>query len=159
MTMPRSFFSTIPQSIVNINSLVFVILSNMMLPSSLVISQWTKWRHQSLIYTSTQSSLHSLFPNKFLNHSTPIPVHSLLAKFFFASSNAVPANAIAVLLKAPAYIKTLSIVSFERAVWLFISADEYDEGRGKNQLLLKSKKQWSAQWQEEAKRMSRRIEQ
>ncbi|ESZ91998.1 hypothetical protein SBOR_7613 [Sclerotinia borealis F-4128] len=46
-----------------------------------------------------------------------MPVHSLLAILFFASSNADPANAIAVLLKAPAYIRTLSIASFERAVF------------------------------------------
>jgi hypothetical protein len=37
--------------------------------------------------------------------------------------------------------------------------EEREDERGSNQLLLKSKKQWSDQWHEEAKRMSRRIEQ
>jgi len=37
--------------------------------------------------------------------------------------------------------------------------EEREDDRGSNQLLLKSKKQWSDQWHDEAKRMSSRIEQ
>jgi hypothetical protein len=39
------------------------------------------------------------------------------------------------------------------------SAERAEDGRGSNQLLPKSKKQWSDQWQDEAKRMRRRNEQ
>lgn len=42
---------------------------------------------------------------------------------------------------------------------LMLEVDEREDERGSNQLLLKSKKQWSDQWQEEAKRMRSRIEQ
>lgn len=104
------FLSSIPKSVVNIYGLTFdlfhFIIHNLFFP----FSQYRAGnsgskpmsKPQSLITTSTHSNLHSLLPNKLLNHSTPIPVHSLLANEFFASSSAVFANAIAVLLNAPA---------------------------------------------------------
>jgi len=82
-----------------------------------------------------------------------MPVHSLPANLLFASSMAIPAKDAAVLLKAPTYIDA------ESNVWLVGSRSVVVEGRGSNQLLLKSKKQWSDQWHDEAKRMSRRKEQ
>ncbi len=39
------------------------------------------------------------------------------------------------------------------------SEDRLEDGRGSNQLLLKSKKQWSDQWHDDAKSMRRRKEQ
>jgi hypothetical protein len=63
-----------------------------------------------------------------------------------ASSSAAPANAAAVLFKAPAYIDICSRVWFDKAEELMISGGMTEEGcLGSNQLLLKSKKQWSDQ--------------
>jgi hypothetical protein len=65
-----------------------------------------------------------------------------------------------VLFSAPTYIETCSRVSFDRAEELIISGGNEEDGcLGSNQLLLKSKKQWSDQWQDEAKSMRRRNEQ
>jgi hypothetical protein len=65
-----------------------------------------------------------------------------------------------VLFSAPAYIETCSKVWFDRAEELMISGGMEEEGcLGSNQLLLKSKKQWSDQWQDEANRMRSRNEQ
>jgi len=80
-----------------------------------------------------------------------------MASCFFASLRAAPARAVAVLLTAPMYIEACSRASFGKVE--LANSVAMLECRGSNQLLLKSKKQWSDQWHDEAKRIRRRNEQ
>src|SRR5204863_7683129 len=113
--------------------------------------------YQSLIFTSRQGTLHSLLPSKLLTHSTPIPVHSALASSFLLTPSAA-ASAIArtVLFSAVARNEISSDVEFGIAGDLLMNSGiglgRGDERcRGSNQLLWKSKKQWSDQLQDEMK--------
>lgn len=118
-----------------------------------------KFFPQSRMITSTHGSLHSLLPSRLRSHSTPMPVHSVrIASRRFASSSAVPASAAAVLFTAPRYIDSCSAAGF-CSEKLLSSAARVVDCLGSNQLLLKSKKQWSDQWHDEANSMRSRNEQ
>lgn len=113
------------------------------------------------MYKSMHSILHSLRPSRLRNHSIPRPVHSSLR--LANSSAATLARALAVVLS----ISTAVALKLSTPYGSVIAAvpllghvdDEVVEGRGANQLLLKSKKQRSDQWQDVTKRMSRSTEQ
>jgi len=82
-----------------------------------------------------------------------MPVHSVrIASLRFASSSAVPASAAAVLFIALTSTEACS----SAPVWF---PNVTSDCRGSNQLLLKSKKQWSDQWHDEANSMSSKNEQ
>ena len=95
------------------------------------------------------STRHSLLPKRLLNHSTPRPVHSALRAA--TSSTAAPARALAVV-----FIISKT-VELKESVWSNGRLGML--GRGRNQLLPRSKKHRSDQLQEVRKRMRRRMEQ
>lgn len=100
-----------------------------------------------------QSILHSRLPSKFRSHSTPKPVHSLRSTAI--SSAAARAAALAVELTMSTRV---SLKARARACSSWGSGRD-EGGRGRNQLLLRSKKQRSDQLHEVRKRMRRRTEQ
>lgn len=107
--------------------------------------------HHSRISTSTHGTRHSFFPSMLRIHSTPIPVHSVLTSMCrLTSSIAAPVRAAAVLFIAvarnelsPALLFDIAADSLAALAIGFGSGD--DRWRGSNQLLWKSKKQWSDQ--------------
>jgi hypothetical protein len=102
------------------------------------------------MYMSMQSILHSRFPSKFRSHSTPKPVHSALLEEIWSA--AAPANVLAVefAISNIVALKDGSVYSDGMAVVL---------GRGRNQLLRKSKKHRSDQLQDVRNNMRSRMEQ
>ena len=103
------------------------------------------------ISTSTHGTRHSFFPSMLLIHSTPRPVHSVLMSMRrLTSSIAAPVKAAAVLFIAvarnelsPAVLLHIPPDSLAALAIGFGNGD--DRCRGSNQLLWKSKKQWSDQ--------------
>lgn len=115
---------------------------------------------QSLTETSRQGTLHSLVPRRLLSQPNPIPVHSVLGIFRPSASIATPARAEAVSLtvfvKNDASPLHVCILSDPVACGSgFGNGDE--KWRGSNQLALRSKKQLSDQWHEEANKIRSRM--
>lgn len=108
--------------------------------------------HHSRTYISIQSILHSLLPKRFRSHSIPRPVHSALLAARSSLEAFAIAEAVVFTISKTVELKSRA-ASSASGIWVGVP------GRGRNQLLPKSKKQRSDQLQEVRKRMRRRIEQ
>jgi hypothetical protein len=99
-----------------------------------------------------QSILHSLLPRRFLSHSIPIPDHSALLAARSSLADFIIAATVVLAISRAVELKVASTTSSE-GNWVGVP------GRGRNQLLPKSKKHRSDQLHEVRKRMRSRIEQ